>query len=214
MAGRPRSVDDATVLRAAVEVMGRTGPAGLTLAAVAREAGLVAGTLVQRFGSKRGLLLALAARGGAEFEELRERVCREHRPALDALAELITSTWSPMATPASYANHLAFLCSDLTDPEFRHLALASQEAHRGACHALLGRAADAGELRPGTDITALTETVQAAVTGAGLLWAVDHEGGLAQRQRAALAAVLAPYRTGAAEPAPYRTGAAHRRDPA
>ncbi|MFD8888404.1 helix-turn-helix domain-containing protein [Streptomyces erythrochromogenes] len=59
---RPRGVEDAVILRAAVRVMGRVGPAGLTLAAVAGEVGLVPGTLVQRFGSKRGLLLALADR--------------------------------------------------------------------------------------------------------------------------------------------------------
>ena len=46
MAGRPRGVDDAVILRAAVEVIGRVGPAKLTLAAVADELGLVPGTLV------------------------------------------------------------------------------------------------------------------------------------------------------------------------
>ncbi|HXA62933.1 MAG TPA: helix-turn-helix domain-containing protein [Streptosporangiaceae bacterium] len=55
MAGLPRTVDDATIPRATAEVIGRAGLAGLTLAAVAREAGLSAATLVQRFGSKRGL---------------------------------------------------------------------------------------------------------------------------------------------------------------
>ncbi|MEV4195286.1 helix-turn-helix domain-containing protein, partial [Streptomyces toxytricini] len=54
---RPRGVEDAVILRAAVDVIGRSGPGGLTLAAVAREVGLVPGTLAQRFGSKRGLLL-------------------------------------------------------------------------------------------------------------------------------------------------------------
>ncbi|MGW7103978.1 TetR/AcrR family transcriptional regulator [Streptomyces sp. NPDC054838] len=205
MAGRPRGVDDATILRAAVGVMGRTGPAGLTLAAVAREVGLVPGTLVQRFGSKRGLLLALARHGAADFAELRERVCREHGSALDALAGLITAAWGPLATPDAYANHLAFLCGDLADPEFRQLALDAQRAQGDACHALLRRAAQAGELRRGTDVTALTEAVRAAVTGAGLLWAVDREGGLAGRQRAALTAALAPYRT---------AGPTDRRDPA
>ena len=62
-AGRPRGIDDAAILRATVDVIGRVGPVGLTLAAVAAEVGLVPGTLVQRFGSKRGLLLALAEAG-------------------------------------------------------------------------------------------------------------------------------------------------------
>ncbi|MCA1563440.1 MAG: TetR/AcrR family transcriptional regulator, partial [Acidobacteria bacterium] len=42
---------------AAIQVMARLGPVRLTLADVAREIGLSPATLVQRFGSKRGLLL-------------------------------------------------------------------------------------------------------------------------------------------------------------
>ncbi|MFD9376610.1 TetR/AcrR family transcriptional regulator [Streptomyces sp. NPDC059999] len=201
MAGRPRGVDDATILRAAVDVMGRTGPAKLTLAAVAREVGLVPGTLVQRFGSKRGLLLALSAYGVRDVAELRERAVRDHASPLDALDALIAAAWSPMAGPEAYANHLAALCTDLADPEFRGHALAAQRAHHEACHTLLTRAADAGELHPDTDTTALAAAVQAAVTGAGLLWAVDHEGTLAGRQRTALTAALEPHRTERGTPA-------------
>ncbi|MGW6820132.1 TetR/AcrR family transcriptional regulator [Streptomyces sp. NPDC055005] len=200
MAGRPRGVDDATILRAAVDVMGRTGPARLTLAAVAREVGLVPGTLVQRFGSKRGLLLALSEYGVRDVAELRERAVREHASPLDALDALIAAAWSPMAGPEAYANHLAALCTDLADPEFRRHALAAQRAHHEACHTLLTRAAAAGELRPDTDTTALAAAVQAAVTGAGLLWAVDHEGTLAGRQRVALSAALEPHRTERGDP--------------
>ncbi|MGW6971258.1 TetR/AcrR family transcriptional regulator [Streptomyces sp. NPDC054952] len=193
-------MDDATILRAAVDVMGRTGPAKLTLAAVAREVGLVPGTLVQRFGSKRGLLLALCEYGVRGVAELRERAVREHASPLDALDALIAAAWSPMAGPEAYANHLAALCTDLTDPEFRLHALAAQRAHHEACHTLLTRAAAAGELRPDTDTTALAAAVQAAVTGAGLLWAVDQEGTLAGRQRTALSAALEPHRTDRGDP--------------
>ncbi|WP_330332329.1 TetR/AcrR family transcriptional regulator [Streptomyces sp. NBC_00536] len=200
---RPRTVDDAVILRAAVEVMGRTGPAKLTLAAVARECGLVAGTLVQRFGSKRGMLLALAAHGERDLAGLSERVRAEHASALDALAALIAAAWSPLAGPTAYANHLAFLCADLADPEFRRLALDAQRAQHAAVRELLDLAR--AELRPGADTGALADAVQAAVTGAGLLWAVDQEGDLGGRQRAALDRVLAPHRR--------RTHRRHEEDP-
>ena len=42
--------------------MARCGPRELTLAMIADEAGLTAGALVQRFGSRRALLLALSER--------------------------------------------------------------------------------------------------------------------------------------------------------
>ena len=73
MAGRPRGMEDAAILRAAAEVIGRTGPARFTLAAVASEIGLVPATLVQRFGSKRGLLLALARQSATDAGAGRSR---------------------------------------------------------------------------------------------------------------------------------------------
>jgi AcrR family transcriptional regulator len=62
---RPRQASDAEILAAALTAILRHGPVRLTLAHVAREAGLSPAALVQRFGSKRGLLLAVAS-GGPE----------------------------------------------------------------------------------------------------------------------------------------------------
>ena len=74
---RPRTIDDSAVLAAAAQVVNRIGPGKLTLQRVADEVGLSAPTLVQRFGSKRGLLLAMgdqAASGWADvFGAARER---------------------------------------------------------------------------------------------------------------------------------------------
>ncbi|MEU9144100.1 TetR/AcrR family transcriptional regulator [Streptomyces sp. NPDC048349] len=194
MAGRPRGIDDAAILRAAVDVMGRTGPAKLTLAVLAREVGLVPGTLVQRFGSKRGLLLALAEHTAKDADAVYEGVRAAHDSPLAALAALFDETWAVATSPEAFANHLAFLCADLDDPQFRDCALASQQAQSRRIGELLGHAKDAGELEPDTDTTALAATVQAATTGVAVLWAVDRRGALAERQRAALEAVLASHR--------------------
>ncbi|MFE1955405.1 TetR/AcrR family transcriptional regulator [Streptomyces sp. NPDC059524] len=194
MAGRPRGVDDAVILRAAADVIGRVGPVGLTLAAVAREVGLVPGTLVQRFGSKRGLLLALAEQSAQDADALPAHVRAAHASALEALTALVVEPMSAMATPETYANHLAFLCIDLTDPEFRAHALTIHVARGRAVEELLTEALASGELRAGTDVTALAGTVQAIVSGAGLNWALDRRGTLGQRLRQELAHVLDPHR--------------------
>ncbi|MFJ9846908.1 TetR/AcrR family transcriptional regulator [Kitasatospora sp. NPDC101155] len=193
MAGRPRGVDDAVILRAAAEVMGRVGPAGLTLAAVAREVGLVPGTLIQRFGSKGGLLAALAQQSAKDADALPERVREEHDTALDALAALIVRWLASMDTPERFANHLAFLCMDLTDPQLYEPALAAHRAQRRAIETLLTEAFAAGELRAGTDVAALAGSVQAITAGAGLVWALERRGTLAQRLRHELHAVLSPH---------------------
>ncbi|MFA1548151.1 TetR/AcrR family transcriptional regulator [Actinomadura chokoriensis] len=193
MAGRPRGVDDAVILRAAVEVIGRVGPAGLTLAAVAGEVGLAPATLVQRFGSKRGLLVALAARSVQDPEALHERARTGHASALGALTAFAVGSMSDMSTPERYANHLAFLCLDLTDPELHEHALAVHRATGRVIETLLAEAVSASELRPGTDTGALARTVVAIIAGAGLAWALDREGTLPERLRREIDAVLAPH---------------------
>ncbi|WKD36893.1 TetR/AcrR family transcriptional regulator [Streptomyces xanthophaeus] len=195
MAGRPRAVEDAVILRAAAEVMGRLGPSGLTLAAVAREVGLVPGTLVQRFGSKRGLILALADRSVRDTDALPDRIRGEQGSSLGALAALLAEWAAPMVSPETFANHLAFLCMDLTDPELHERALAVHEAQRRAVGTLLALAVSTGELRATTDVEALTATVQAVTSGTGLSWALDRRGALVQRVRHGLDAVLAPHVT-------------------
>jgi AcrR family transcriptional regulator len=192
-AGRPRGIDDAAILRATVDVIGRVGPVGLTLATVASEVGLVPGTLVQRFGSKRGLLLALAERAAAGADALLARVRAEHESPLAALAALIVAPMGSMATPETFANHLAFLCIDLTDPEFRQHALVIHQAQSRAVEALLTQALLAGDLRAGTDIACLGRSAQAIASGAGLIWALDRQGSLEQRLRQALDCVLSPH---------------------
>ncbi|MGW6707349.1 TetR/AcrR family transcriptional regulator [Streptomyces sp. NPDC054956] len=193
MAGRPRGIEDAVILSAAARVMGRVGPTGLTLAVVAREVGLVPGTLVQRFGSKRGLLLALAERSAKEAGELAGRVRGAHGSALGALVELTVESAAVMATPETFANHLAFLCSDLADPELHEHALAVHRAQGRAIGELLAEAVAAGELRIGTDVATLARTVQTVIAGAGLTWALEREGTLAQRLREELDTALASH---------------------
>ncbi|MFB9965735.1 TetR/AcrR family transcriptional regulator [Sinosporangium siamense] len=195
MAGRPRGIDDAAILRAAAEVIGRVGPARLTLASVANAVGLVPGTLMQRFGSKRGLLLALAARSAEDAQDLHQRTRGEHASPLAALRALAAESFAEITTPETFANHLAFLCLDLSDPELHEHALAIHRTRGRAVEALLAEALEAGDLRTGTDVAALTGSVQAIIAGAGLTWALEREGTLTERLHREIDALLAPHLT-------------------
>ena len=81
---RPRTVSDAEILQAAGRAISRIGPVKLTLADVAREVGLSPATLVQRFGSKRGLLLALAESAAASVDDCFAAVRAAHPQPLEA----------------------------------------------------------------------------------------------------------------------------------
>jgi hypothetical protein len=106
---------------------------------------------------------------------------------------LAAESMAPMATPETFANHLAFLCIDLTDPEFHQHAVAIHRAQRRAIEKLLAEAVAAGAVRAGTDIAALAGSVQAITAGAGLMWALDRQDTLAQRLRQEINAVLSPH---------------------
>lgn len=194
MAGRPRTRTDAQVHAATMRVLGRHGPARMTLAHVAAEVGLAPSTLAERFGSKRDLLLAAsraAAVGvgeGFDAERARRSAPLEVLPA--ALVELAR----PVRTRAAFANHLAALELDVADPDFRRVAARHATALRREIHTTLVDAAAAGELAPAADLDGLSRAVHVAYNGALVTWAVGGSGPLADSLRADLEAVLAPWR--------------------
>ena len=192
---RRRTVADAAVLAAAARVAAREGPARLTLARVAAEAGLSAATLVQRYGSKRDLLLAVA-REGAQALPAAFDIARNARSSpLEALAFGLRALASSVATPEAMANSVAFLQMDLSDPDFHAPALAGMQGMRGRIHGLLDDAVAAGELRP-CDTDRLAGAVQNAYNGALITWAIDREGPLDDRIGVELDTLLAAFRLG------------------
>ena len=201
MSPRPRTVSDEEILAATGRAMSRLGPAKLTLAEVAREAGVSAATVVQRFGSKRGLLLA-ASRGLAEymddcFVELRSR----HRSPLAAVIAAATDMARNTASPDEMANHLAGLQIDIGDPDFRKPMHDMSVKMLAGYQALLDDAVKAGELRR-CDTAALSRTIGAVSGGSLISWAVFREGTAEQWVRQDLETLIAPYR--AARPSAAR----------
>ncbi len=173
--GRPRTATDDEILAAAARVVTRLGPGRLTLAEVAAEAGLAAATLVQRFGSKRGLLLALAGRGATGVGEPFETARAEHASPLAALTGALTSMAAFVATPEAMANHLALFQLDLQDPDFHRLALGHARGMRAEIRSLLDAAVGSGELEP-CDTARLARAVQVTYNGSLTTWAVHREG--------------------------------------
>jgi AcrR family transcriptional regulator len=192
MSPRPRSTSDATILAAAARAIQRVGPE-LTLADVGEEAGVSPAGLVQRFGSKRGLLLALAELTAAEapghFAAAREL----HASALDALLHALAAIAREIGTPEALANHLAFQHIHLGVAEFHACALRQARTTLAEIRTLLEEAVQAGELTQ-CDPDDLSRTVQTACTGALSTWTVYRSGTLDDWLRGEVEAVLEPYR--------------------
>ena len=193
MSPRLKTATDAEVLEAAIRAISRIGPARLTLAHVAAEAGLAPATLVQRFGSKRGLLLAVSRHGARQNRADFERARASAASPLAALVDVLVAATRWFDTPEALANHLAFLQMDLADPEFLALAVQASDEQRAGIRALLDDAVAAGELAVhGT--ARLAAAVQAAHGGSLLTWAIHRAGAPADWVRRDLETLLAPYR--------------------
>jgi AcrR family transcriptional regulator len=193
MSPRPRQASDETILMAAFRAIARLGPARLTLADVAKDAGVSPAALVQRFGSKRALLLAAAAdaAGGDQyiFPGLRAR----HPRPIDALLGLADCMTIMGTTPEAVANNLTFLQIELKDRDFHRHALKASEGMRNGIKALVRDAIAAGELVR-CDAGRLAAAIHATLNGSILNWAVHRQGSLVAFVRRDMEMVLTPYR--------------------
>jgi AcrR family transcriptional regulator len=193
MCPRPRKASDDEVFAAAQRAMSQHGPGELTLAHVAAEAGITAGALVQRFGGKRQLLLALAERAAASPEGYLDAVRKKHDSPLATLRAYARGMAGLAASPAVLARNLAYLQIDLTDPDFRRHLAASARATRAGIERLLDEAKSSGELRAEAEPAALARTVETTLSGSLMTWAFYQHGSAANWLLADLDAVLAPW---------------------
>jgi AcrR family transcriptional regulator len=190
---RPRKASDDEIFAATYRAMNRLGPGELTLAEIAAEAGLTAGALVQRFGSKRALLLSLAARHAASAGELLAGLRAEQGSPLAALRAYADCMSQLASSPAAFARSLAYLQIDLTDPEFRKHLVLQARATRAGLQELIKAAVMEGELIGNTDPAVLARTLEAMIAGSMMTWAFYRQGPARRWIQQDVEAVLASY---------------------
>lgn len=190
--GRPRTVADDEVLDIAATAIAAVGPAAVTLAEIGSRVGLAPATLIQRFGSKRGVLLAVARHSVATLPAHILRAADDPAPAA-ALVDSFANLTRGITTSAQYANHLAFLLLDLGDPDFQQVSRDYAHALEAAIGDVLDASRAAGELRADTDQTHLPRAVHAAYNGALITWGMTNDGTPAQQVRDQLNTLLAPH---------------------
>jgi AcrR family transcriptional regulator len=194
MSPRSRLFSDSDIFAATLEAAGEVGPVKLTLSHVAKKVGTSPATLIQRFKTKKGLLLAALSQGGGSSADPFLAARQRNASPLEALLAVLTECSSFFATsPEVLANHLAFLQMDLTDPDFYALTLRqAQDTHTGI-RTLLEEAVAAKELVAG-DTERLARAVHDVYTGAVLNWAVFRDGSVEDRVLQGLATLLGPLR--------------------
>lgn len=193
MSPRPRKATDDQVFDAAVRLMGRLGPSELTLAAIAEEAGVTAAALVQRFGSRRGLQLAVAERVAEKTPDLFTKLRARHQEPLAAIRAYAACYAGMAESPAAVARNLAYLLQDLTDADLNTRVRAQARRTRIGLRLLVRDALKAGAVKANTDVRALARTIEAVLAGSLLAWAFYHEGPAARWLARDLEEILRPH---------------------
>src|SRR5262245_27854322 len=193
MAGRPQKVTDDEVFSAAQRAMSRLGPHELTLADIAEEAGVTPGRLVQRFGSKRALLLALSERFAASAAPVFAGLRAAHGGPLATLRAYAACMADLAPTPEALLRNLAYLQGDLADDVLRRHLVENARASRKEIESLLKAAVAAGELRHEVEVRSLARTIESVIGGSLMSWATYREGKAVDWIGRDLEAVLAPW---------------------
>ena len=193
MAGRRQKVSDEEVFAAAQRAMSRRMPHDLTLADIAEEAGVTPGRLVQRFGSKRALLVALSERFAGSAGPIFAGLRAVHGGPLATLRAYAACMADLAPTPEALLRNLAYLQGDLTDEVLRGHLVENARASRKEIESLLKAAVATGELRREVNVRSLARTVETVIGGSLMSWATYREGNAVDWIGRDLEAVLAPW---------------------
>jgi AcrR family transcriptional regulator len=116
---RRKSLSDADLLDRVLTLIRRSGPQGVTFAAAAAETGLSGPTLVQRFGTRDGLLHAALLRAWDLLDERTEAaIAAEPATPAGAVAILVALS-GDFGSGENYAEGLLVLREDLRNAELR-----------------------------------------------------------------------------------------------
>lgn len=189
MSPRPRRNADSEIFEAVRRLKAHRGPEELTLADVALEIDLTPGGLVQRFGSKRGLLLAASR---AETDATRDRLAAIRAGAASPMAAIYAwaeSETVPAGRTADLLRRRLWEAWELADPDFRPLRKRRAKETRRALESWVAEAIEFGEI-PRGDAERIARTIELTARGSVELWARQREGRPSDRLKEDLRAAL------------------------
>jgi AcrR family transcriptional regulator len=115
---RKRTISDETLLEAALDIVHRSGPAALSFATLAAQIGLAGSTIVQRFGSKAGLLRAALLHAWDRLDADTAVAIAEASPDAAGVVDMLVALTGQYGAN-DYADQLMVLREDLRDPVLR-----------------------------------------------------------------------------------------------
>lgn len=179
---RVKTIKDAQVLEKTLDLLIVRGPHQLTLSEVGQAVSLSPSTLVQRFGSKDGLVQRTLEYATEQLERSIELMPDSGDARRDLIDWLITLA-SAFQTRDHVAGNLTLLIADLNDEQRRHSAARYTDAMRRGIERKL-RAL--GSPLP----TFYAKLIEAQWHGLVIQWAIHGQGGLESWMREGLSGLL------------------------
>ena len=118
---RRKSISDEDILDRALPLMAKAGPAGFTLADLAKAVGVSPATLFQRFGDKQTLVERAFARDNDRFVPWLQSLPRG--VGADVVVGVYADATRLFGDNPSLSDHLLWLREDIRDPALNRLAL-------------------------------------------------------------------------------------------
>ncbi len=173
-----KNLDDASVLEKAILVISEKGPDAFTLADISQVVGLAPATLMQRFGSKRSLLIQAAKHVPAKLKEDLVKLKEQKLSWDNELMMLLTEAPEGFGSRQEIANSLGLLKLDMIDPELHPIARELMQGLRTRIKELLEQAKAEGALSKKVDIESLSWELDALRHGLVIQWTLSGSGTL------------------------------------
>ena len=164
------------ILDAALQVVARRGSVRMTLAEVGEVAGYSRGLPAHRFGSKAGLLRALAAYIGERFREQRE-AGPPRKPGLDSIRRSINVYFSRTDQSWTSTRALLVMMTDgfMESSELRENMMAYNRSALSFFEQQIRLGVARGEIPPDADPKITAVILLGAMRGVMLQWLSDNE---------------------------------------
>jgi AcrR family transcriptional regulator len=193
MTPRAPKATEEEIFAAVALATSRIGPDRMTLDDVAREVGVTPSALVQRFGSKRDLILAAVRHWNEEGDDPVAALRSRNDSALATLFDYAACVAGSVADPEVTANQLAMLQLDVADAEFRAESARFFVSERDTLRGWLEEAIADGAVSRDADPVRLAGVIQASLAGWRILWSIVREGSPEDAARDILGGVLGPH---------------------
>jgi AcrR family transcriptional regulator len=132
--GRTRTVPDVEVYAVIRQLLLAGGDKAVAFSSVARATGLAAPTLVQRYGSRDGMVRAALAHAWDELDARTSEIAADCPMSAKGAAQLLKLLGGTDASPVD----LGLLAADVRDPALRDRALSWRETVESSLAARLG----------------------------------------------------------------------------